>query len=438
MSATQAPLFLQRLLRLGLQAQDDEELRLGKTLLNLGSLLFVLAALVWLGACKAIDPGFPVAAAVTVPALALVNLALFAGHRWFAPYRFVQLGLLLAFPVVTQLGIGALPGTSGLALWGLLAPAAALLSGRVAGSTWWFAGFLLGTALSASLPPPGGEPGAFVALHIALVSSVLYLQLRYAQGRRGRTREKLADAHHQLRLEKERSERLLLNILPAPIAARLKDSSGTLADGHPEVVVMFADIVDYTRIASGMAPVKVFEMLNRIFCRFDELCEKRGLERIKTIGDGYMVAGGLHAHPHEAHAAMAALALDMQAALHDHSFTDGLTLQLRIGIASGPVVAGVVGRGRFIYDLWGDREPRPPPVHRGRAQRDPVRRAHVRAPARRLRLRQAGAADAEGQGLRTGLSPAQPAHHRCPHPSPPPGPGRLTTSPFASSIPSGI
>ena len=101
MSATQAPLFLQRLLRLGLQAQDDEELRLGKTLLNLGSLLFVLAALVWLGACKAIDPGFPVAAAVTVPALALVNLALFAGHRWFAPYRFVQLGLLLAFPVVT-------------------------------------------------------------------------------------------------------------------------------------------------------------------------------------------------------------------------------------------------------------------------------------------------------------------------------------------------
>ena len=354
MSATQAPLFLQRLLRLGLQAQDDEELRLGKTLLNLGSLLFVLAALVWLGACKAIDPGFPVAAAVTVPALALVNLALFAGHRWFAPYRFVQLGLLLAFPVVTQLGIGALPGTSGLALWGLLAPAAALLSGRVAGSTWWFAGFLLGTALSASLPPPGGEPGAFVALHITLVSSVLYLQLRYAQGRRGRTREKLADAHHQLRLEKERSERLLLNILPAPIAARLKDSSGTLADGHPEVVVMFADIVDYTRIASGMAPVKVFEMLNRIFCRFDELCEKRGLERIKTIGDGYMVAGGLHAHPHEAHAAMAALALDMQAALHDHSFTDGLTLQLRIGIASGPVVAGVVGRGRFIYDLWGD------------------------------------------------------------------------------------
>ena len=225
MSATQAPNFLQRLLRLGLQAQDDEELRLGKTLLNLGGLLFVLAALVWLGACKAIDPGFPVAAAVTVPALALVNLALFAGHRWFAPYRFVQLGLLLAFPVVTQLGIGALPGTSGLALWGLLAPAAALLSGRVAGSTWWFAGFLLGTALSASLPPPGGEPGAFVALHITLVSSVLYLQLRYAQGRRGRTREKLADAHHQLRLEKERSERLLLNILPAPIAARLKDSS---------------------------------------------------------------------------------------------------------------------------------------------------------------------------------------------------------------------
>ena len=354
MSATQAPLFLQRLLRLGLQAQDDEELRLGKTLLNLGSLLFALAALAWLGVCKAVDAGFPVLPALAVPTLVLANLVLFAGHRWFALYRFIQLGLLLAFPVATQLGIGARPGTSGLALWGLLAPAAALLCGRVAGSGRWFVGFLLGTALSASLPRPDGEAGAFIALHVALVSSALYLQLRYAQGRRGHTREKLADAHHQLRLEKERSERLLLNILPAPIAARLKDNSGTLADGHPEVVVMFADIVDYTRIASGMAPVKVFEMLNRIFCRFDELCDKRGLERIKTIGDGYMVAGGLNAHPHEAHAAMAALALDMQAALRDHSFTDGLSLELRIGIASGPVVAGVVGRGRFIYDLWGD------------------------------------------------------------------------------------
>jgi class 3 adenylate cyclase len=95
-------------------------------------------------------------------------------------------------------------------------------------------------------------------------------------------------------------------------------------------------------------------MLNRIFCRFDELSGHHGLERIKTIGDGYMVAGGLHAHPTEAHAAMAALALDMQSTLRDHEFTDGLALEVRIGIASGPVVAGVVGRGKFIYDLWGD------------------------------------------------------------------------------------
>jgi adenylate cyclase len=91
-----------------------------------------------------------------------------------------------------------------------------------------------------------------MALHVTLVASVLYLQLRFAMGRRGKTRERLADAHRQLRQEQERSERLLLNILPAPIAARLKDNSVTIADGHPEVVVMFADIVDYTRIASGM------------------------------------------------------------------------------------------------------------------------------------------------------------------------------------------
>lgn len=353
-SPSTAPAALKRLLHAGVVAQDPEELRLSKVLLNLGNLLFVLAVLLWLAVCRAVTPGFPVLATLAVAGLSLANLLLFAGHRGFAPYRFIQLALLLAFPAVALHDAAPLPGTSGLALWGLLAPATALLSGRAAGSTGWFAGFLLATALTAGQPRPEGEPAAFPALHIALVSSVLYLQLRHAQGRRSKTREKLADAHHQLRLEKERSERLLLNILPAPIAARLKDNAGTLADGHPEAVVMFADIVDYTRIASGMAPVAVFEMLNRIFCRFDELCETHGLERIKTIGDGYMVAGGLHAHPRQAHAAMAALALDMQAALRDHSFTDGLALQLRIGIATGPVVAGVVGRGRFIYDLWGD------------------------------------------------------------------------------------
>ncbi|MDY0036856.1 MAG: adenylate/guanylate cyclase domain-containing protein [Zoogloea oleivorans] len=352
MPATQATSPFQPLLHAGLLPQDDEEMQLRKSLLNLLACLFTLSTLLWLAIWWHFSGRVPPGMAA-IPALAITNYALFARHRHFGAYRFLQLGLLLAFPFVTQWTLGPTPFTSGLGLWALLAPAAALLTIGAVESTPWFLAFLLLSAVSAGIVPQAADP-AFTTVHIVLVASVLYPLLRFAVSQRGKTRERLADAHRQLHLEQERSERLLLSILPAPIAARLKDHTGTLADGHPEVVVMFADIVDYTRIASDMPPPKVFEMLNRIFCRFDELTEQRGLERIKTIGDGYMVAGGLYAHPTEAHAAMAALAIDMQAALRDHQFTDGLHLELRIGIASGPVVAGVVGRGKFIYDLWGD------------------------------------------------------------------------------------
>lgn len=355
----QSPLSLvRRILHAGSRPQDDEETQLGKSLLNLASALFAAAALLWLAICRGLDASLPVAAAAVIPILATLNIAFFHRHGRQAPYAGTQFGLMLAFPLVTRWLLGPTAAAVGLPLWAALAPAGALLSLGVAESTPWFVAFLLLTALgslsSVAAPAETQNAATFAALHVVLVSAVLYLQLRFALGRRGKTRERLADAHRQLRLEQERSERLLLNILPAPIAARLKDNSVTIADGHPEAVVMFADIVDYTKLASGMAPAQVFEMLNRIFCRFDELAQQHGLERIKTIGDGYMVAGGLHAHPTEAQSAMAALAIDMQAALRNHEFTDGLALEVRIGIASGPVVAGVVGRGKFIYDLWGD------------------------------------------------------------------------------------
>ncbi len=345
--------LLRRVLDTGWRPQDDDETCIRKILLNLTSVLFATAAMLWLAVGLVVDGRPAVLAAGAIPVLVLVNLLAFGRHGRIAPYGNTQLGLMLAFPAVAGWLLGPVPAAAGLPLWASLAPVGALLCAGIPASTPWFVAFVVPSAAGGIAAPAAGD-GAFVTLHAVLVSSVLYLLLRFAMGQRGKTRERLADAHHQLRQEQERSERLLLNILPAPVAARLKDNAGTIADGHPEVVVMFADIVDYTRIASDMAPKAVFEMLNRIFCRFDELCEQHGLERIKTIGDGYMVAGGLHAHPTEPHAAMAALALDMQATLRNHDFTDGLELEVRIGIAAGPVVAGVVGRGKFIYDLWGD------------------------------------------------------------------------------------
>ena len=127
----------------------------------------------------------------------------------------------------------------------------------------------------------------FFALNFAAVSTIVFLLLRYS------ATEKLK-AHRQLQQEQLRSEHLLLNVLPGPVAERLKHSEQTIADGFADVSVMFADIVNFTRIAEGLSAQQVFALLNRIFSSFDELAEQYGLEKIKTIGDAYMVASGLN------------------------------------------------------------------------------------------------------------------------------------------------
>ena len=157
-----------------------------------------------------------------------------------------------------------------------------------------------------------------------------------------------------LRLEQEKSERLLLNVLPASIAARLKQTEGVIADGFPEVTVLFADIVDFTRRSERIAPEQVVKALNDLFSVFDQLARQRGLEKIKTIGDAYMVAGGLP-DPRPDHAeAVAEMALAMRDEVAKHPDPGGQPLAVRIGIDTGPVVAGVIGTSKFSYDLWGD------------------------------------------------------------------------------------
>ena len=165
----------------------------------------------------------------------------------------------------------------------------------------------------------------------------------------------------KLAVEQVKSERLLLNILPAPIAARLKQSQEQLvqpgapiADGFSDVTVLFADIVGFTELSSRVAPETMVGLLNQIFSRFDQLAEEHGLEKIKTIGDAYMVVGGLP-KPRADHAiAIAAMALDMQQAINQFNQTAQQAFEIRIGINTGPVVAGVIGIKKFIYDLWGD------------------------------------------------------------------------------------
>ena len=164
----------------------------------------------------------------------------------------------------------------------------------------------------------------------------------------------LEQAHNELSAERERSESLLLNVLPEPIADRLKDGETTIADQFDEVTVMFADIVGFTPYSARVSATELVDMLNRLFSEFDELTERYGLEKIKTIGDAYMVAAGLPA-PRPDHAeAIADMALDAQQMIGRFSEEQQIPLMVRLGVNTGPVVAGVIGTKKFIYDLWGD------------------------------------------------------------------------------------
>ena len=159
----------------------------------------------------------------------------------------------------------------------------------------------------------------------------------------------------QLDFEKGKSDALLLNILPATIAERLKHEQGrTIADGFAQVTVLFSDIVGFTKMSERLSPAEIVRRLNAIFSTFDDLADRLGLEKIKTIGDAYMVAGGLPTSKDDHAHAASEMALEMCRYMAEFSRELGEPIQVRIGMHTGPVVAGVIGKKKFIYDVWGD------------------------------------------------------------------------------------
>jgi len=358
---------MERLRNAGIEPSDGEDLRLNKALLVFATGLISIASMLWLALYWAMGPQLSSTYPLIFQFLLATNVLLYIKTRNFDFFRLSQLALFLFVPFAIQWSIGNFITASGVILWGLLAPIGAVLFFGVRESVAWFFAWAFLTAMSgffdymladSIIKPAHTVPittsVVFFALNFIAVATIIYMLLRFSIQEKQKIQAKFDEAHKALEIEQERSERLLLNILPAPIAERLKNADHTIADGFADVTVMFADIVNFTQVAAGMSPSQVFSMLNRIFSAFDELAESFGLEKIKTIGDAYMVAGGINDGPDDYAAAIADMALAMRDLLARDFAVNTAHLEIRIGIGTGPVVAGVVGKKKFIYDLWGD------------------------------------------------------------------------------------
>ena len=342
------------LARIGADPEDDEDLRQKKALLVLLAILILPVSVVWGGLYLGFHEPVGVIPFVYF-AVSVSSLAIFARNRNFHLFLNIQLTDILLTTTTGQMVIGGFLPSGGVALWGILAPLGALVFLEVRDAIRWFVAFVVvfvltgiaGEVLFVDADVPKWFTSAMLALNIVGAGSVAFALLASFAHQRN-------EALTALRGEQEKSELLLLNILPSSIAERLKAGSQTIADHFDAASIVFADVVDFTPLSQRLPPAEMVGVLDRLFSRFDALVERHGLEKIKTIGDAYMAAAGVP-EPVPDHARRAALlALDMREVVVTSPIADGPGLQLRIGINSGPVVAGVIGTKRFLYDLWGD------------------------------------------------------------------------------------
>ena len=359
--------FVARLRSAGVVPGDSNDLRIRKSIMVFAMGLITAAPMFWLALYRLLGVQLSATLPFTFQLVSVVTLFVYIITGGFPFFKYAQLGLFLFFPFVLQLSIGNFFSASGVVLWGILAPIVAIPVLGPRESVPWFTahvimlvicGYIdvqLAGVVAATPRVPSSVSVVFFTLNFIAISGISYFLLRYAALQEAAYQSELEQAHGLLQIEQEKSERLLLNILPGPVAERLKRDDGAVADGFADVTVMFGDIVNFTHIAEGLAPSQIFTMLNKIFSGFDALADKHGLEKIKTIGDAYMVAGGLNVGEGPDYTAkIADMALDMRDMLaHDRAVNE-LGLQIRMGIGTGPIVAGVVGTKKFIYDLWGD------------------------------------------------------------------------------------
>lgn len=340
---------LRQVLEIGCLPTDSDQERVTKEVFVVTGLGAGVAGIVWWLMYTAL--GRPASGLIPlVISVAMVGVfARFLSTKRLGELAAPMLGLGILLPLLLQLSLGGFVHGSSVVMWAFLSPLFALLL-RPASETWiWLAAFLADLVIAALLdstvvrevtPLPATATLILFALNVAGIGTLTFLALSYFRSQR--------DAAER------RSEKLLLNVLPEAIAVRLKRGEEPIADYHEEISVLFADLAGFTIRSAQESPAATVAVLNQVFSVFDELVRKYGLEKIRTIGDSYMVAAGVpSARPDHIHA-ICAMALDLQREVARLNAQNHWDLSFRVGINCGPAVAGIVGREKFHYDLWGD------------------------------------------------------------------------------------
>jgi guanylate cyclase len=342
--------------RIGFDPNDSDEQRLQKTLLSLGSIMFIVAGALWgilyflLG--EYIAGSIPLGYAV----VSSLSMIVFHLTRHYKFLLFTQLLLILFLPFLLMIALGGFIRSSAVILWSLLSPLGALLFGEPRQGLRWLVAYLSLTIISGYFEFRPWVPSSslsattiiiFFILNIGTVSSIAIFLLAYFVSQKNLLFE-------LLRQEQAKSESLLLNILPKDIAARLKQGEHTIADNYDSVSIMVVDLVDFTPLSVACEPKAMVEFLSEMFSHFDQLVEKHGVEKIETVGDSYMVGAGLPVPRHDHASVVTHMALDIRAYFERGVSLEGHPLNCRIGINSGPITAGVIERKKISFNVWGD------------------------------------------------------------------------------------
>jgi adenylate cyclase len=333
---------------------DSEDIRLQRVILLMLTAFSSAAGVVWglillsFGESAGL---FPIGYAI----LSIPTLILRKKTRQLDYLIWYQLLLITATPFFFALALGGYVGSGAMVLWSVLGPFGALLfltNRQAVAFLVVYLGLLIAVAVTYPTVAVENELANWVilvlfTLNIGVASAVVFGLLRYF------VREN-REIHGLLQIEQEKSETLLSNVLPREVAEMLKNSDETVAEQYDSVSILFADVVGFTPLAQSLAPNEVVEMLNTMFTRFDELVSGCGAEKIGTIGDSYMVAAGVPRRDADHAAILAELALEMMRVARMEASRTRPGLTFRMGINTGPVVAGVIGTSRLHYDVWGD------------------------------------------------------------------------------------